>query len=600
MKRRLFCLLLAVLMTLPVLVMAGCSDDDEDTATTNSSSSVKAATITLYSICEEGTTEEAISKVQDAINKITEKNFNTHVILRLYTEDKYYEALELKIEAIEDKIAFDEAAEAAQKIAAKAAKAAGVTTTPITTEEETTEKPDETLVNELGLEKTKYPKESGDQLDIFLITDIEHYKDYVDRGVLATLDEELSVNSKILADYIYPTFLSGVKMNGATYAIPNNHTVGEYEYFLINRELFDKYYFDISKITILDNLSDFINTVADKEQGYTPLLNTTESYIYYPTGSKSVFAGYLSGVNGAGVAATPRNLFGLRQYKSAENMLYELNMAGNIGTGEITEDSKFGVAIVKGDYTLKEKYEDDYYVVSYKHPVFDNNEVFSSMYAVGSYTKNVSRCMQIIESFTTDEKLRNIFQYGAENVNYEINSITGIVDILNNDYIMNPLYTGNMFKLWINNQMTEETLALANNGWENAKLQNLDSTVSPYLGFTITDEPVVDPKEEKSGEEASEEENEEAVEYMKVADILKGLEVLSDEMFAKAQSFKPGRITTEDGESFEVATLSEYYDVLATEIEDNEYFIAATDTENPNSPISQYNTWYTTLYGPNE
>jgi hypothetical protein len=609
MKKRFFCLLLCLIMVFPMVFMAGCSGEEDEEATgATTSTGPKAMTLTLYSITGENTTEEAIQQVQDAINKITEAKFNTHIILRLYPEDEYNKALEEKITAIEEQIALDEAKAAAQKVAAKAAKAAGVTTAAETTSDEsTTEEPVETILNELGLEKTVYPEEDGNQLDIFLIRGLDKYQEYFERGVLMQLDEELSVNSKILNDYIYPTFLSSVKIEGGTYAIPNNHMVGEYEFMLISKEICDKYYFDPDNLKAIDkNLDEFITTVGTEEPAYTPVLNTPGFYTYYPTGSQSLLAGYAAGKPAAGTKAAPGNLFANSQYKTAQAFVLNWQNAGYIKTTGTIDDTKFGVAFVKGDYSLLEKYEEDYYVKIYKNAAFTNDEVFNSMYAVGAYTKNVARCMEIITALTINEELRNTFQYGVENVHYEIDIDTGYVNILSDEYTMNPLYTGNMFKMWINNSMTEAELTLAANNWELAKQHNFNTAVSPYLGFIIKPEPEPDPKKAA----ADEEEAEEAVEYMPVEDILAGLEALSAEYFAKLGDYK-GEYTenvetvTVDENGVETTTTEQvtidakaYIEKLAAEIDENEYMIAALDTENPNSPLSQYTAWYDALYPP--
>lgn len=609
MKKRLFCLLLCLLMIMPMVFMAGCSQTTEETpSTTVSASGVKAMTLTLYSITDEKTTEEAIQQVQDAINAITEVKFNTHIILRLFTEADYMNALDEKIVAIEKQIALDESKAAAQKVAAKAAKAAGVTTAVETTGEgDLTVETDATVLNEYGLEKTVYPEEDGDQLDIFLVKGLEAYQDYVSHAILAPLDEELSVNSKILLDYIYPTFLSAAKIEGVTYAIPNNHMVGEYEYILINKELFDKYYFDPDKVTAIDDLQEFVETVGTKEKDYVPVLNTSGTYIYYPTGSKSVFAGYAAGASSVIVKAAPGNLFANKQFKTTESLMINWANIGYINTTGTVEDTKFGIAFVKGDYSLLEKYEKDYYVTVYKNATFENKDVYDSMYAVGAYTKNVSRCMEVIKYLTINDELRNTFQYGAKNIHYEIDDVNGLVNIISDEYVMDPVNTGNQFKLWVNSSMTESETALAANNWELAKLHNFNSAISPYLGFNIKPEPEPDP--DKKPEVVKNEEGE-VIEFMPLEDILAGLESLSAEYFDKLYSFKGEyndtiETVTIDADGNETVTsedvvvdIGTYIDMLAEEINNNEYMIAALDTVNVNSPLSQYTAWYDILFPP--
>ena len=100
MKKRLFCLLLCLLMVLPAVLMTGCADDEITAAIEGTR--IKALTLTLYSITNENTTEEAIAAVQDAINEITEREFNTHIILRLFPEKEYSKLIMEKISAIEE------------------------------------------------------------------------------------------------------------------------------------------------------------------------------------------------------------------------------------------------------------------------------------------------------------------------------------------------------------------------------------------------------------------------------------------------------------------------------------------------------------------
>ena len=75
------------------------------------------------------------------------------------------------------------------------------------------------------------------------------------------LDTELSGTSKKLKTYIYPTFLTLANQKG-TYAIPNNHPVGEYEYLLVNKELVEQYDYDIADLNTLIKCEGFIEDIG--------------------------------------------------------------------------------------------------------------------------------------------------------------------------------------------------------------------------------------------------------------------------------------------------------------------------------------------------
>ena len=107
MKKRLLSLLLCAIMVLPI-ALTGCANSstasgDETTSSTSSSSS-KAMTLTLYTITDSSTTDEALAQVEEAINVITESDFNTHIILRTATEKQYEKMISDAVEDIEEQI----------------------------------------------------------------------------------------------------------------------------------------------------------------------------------------------------------------------------------------------------------------------------------------------------------------------------------------------------------------------------------------------------------------------------------------------------------------------------------------------------------------
>ncbi len=342
-----------------------------------------------------------------------------------------------------------------------------------------------------------------------------------------------------------------------------------------------------------------------------------ESYLYYPMNSRSVLAGYAAGKLGEGASATPKNVFAVRQYKLAESSLLGWEKDGDYVKADSIEGKEFGVAFVAGDYALRDKYEEDYYVVTYKYPNFENSEAYAGMYAVGAYTKNTSRCMEVITLLTVNEEFRNIFQYGVENEHYEIDEYTGELRSISGDYKMNPLYTGNQFKLWQNGDMSEEELELSANKWAAAKLQNAEMSISPYLGFvmtTVTPEPDEEEETKKpaasSSDEGEDEETEETLETIALEEILKGLKELDEKYFAKLAAYKPGTYTStlvkdlagaEDEESapykvYTITSIEEYIDMLAEELAAEPVYIQATYKGNPLAPATQFTTWYSELH----
>jgi len=167
MNKKWLSLMLAMLMIIATL-LTGCSEEDKSDKQIDSEGNISPMTVTLYGITGESTTEEAIKLVQDAMNSYTEGNFNTHIILRLFTEDEYYEKLDEGFAAIEKRIEEEEEEERRKKEEEKENKKNGVTTEKVEEPEDVVTEA-ETYVDEYGIKKTVYPEENGTQVDIFML-----------------------------------------------------------------------------------------------------------------------------------------------------------------------------------------------------------------------------------------------------------------------------------------------------------------------------------------------------------------------------------------------------------------------------------------------
>lgn len=557
MKKRIFCLVLCALMLLPVL-LTGCSGSD-DTTTVEEESSRSTVSINLWIITDEKTTKEAEMLVEEAFNQYTKSTFTTYVDLVFLTADEYEQKLNEKFQQIEEKAAAEKEAAKKAKEEAASIKAAGGTVTTVTTAVTETSA-EETVKNEYGVSELKYPEISDSQIDIVLVKGYDMLSSLVSAGRLSRLDEELSStgSAKKLNDYINSAFFSFTKINSMTYAIPNNHIIGEYSLLLINKELAAKYYIDTDGISTLDQCADFIRNVGENETGITPMLAPVDSanimywsddgeFSILSSAISSAAALTVSGSKTLNTRVTIANPFTTTLFKKHAVLMKEFEQNGWFSK-DPENDTSFAVGIVNGDYSLFDKYSDDYCIKVLRKPTADEDTLFESMFAVSSYTKNLTRSMEVITAINTVPALRNILQYGVENVHYELDD-NGAVSRLNNDYMMELINTGNAFAAY-----PEEGMSL--DVWENGKLQNRDAIVSPFVGLGTVWKTVD-------------------------SSILEALVPISKEYYARMTATKT------------VDELNEFFDTARTEILENPAYQAAVDRENTASPISVYEAWYT-------
>lgn len=622
MKKRLMSLLLCAIMVLPI-ALTGCSDKagsgDETTSSTTSSSS-KAMTITLYTITESSTTDEALAQVEEAINVITESDFNTHVILRTATEKQYEKMIDDAIEAKEEEIRIAEEEAAAKKAAEKAAREAAkkaakenggkAVTTAAETTAETTISEDETVLNEYGLEETVYPEEDGTQLDIFLINSFDMFTKYQSAGYLAQLDEQLSIGSKILKQYIHPNFLSAAKVGGKTYAIPNNHTFGEYEYLLINKKVFDGLYYDIDNVKTFNDLEEYFYDILKYEKGVTPLLGEYDGNVYYFDKDNSIYGSVIPTDLSTPTAAPPTNLITDPAFMAYFQIMKTLREANGISKdGKIGDGKTYGAVVMKGDYNTPAEYEEDYYVLTLKAPTATNENVYTGMYAVSKFAKDVARCMDIITYLSTNKDFINLFTYGIEDVHYTKDEVTDVITKIGKDYAMNMAYTGNQFMMYQSTDMSAEMKALSDDNWALAKLQNLDMVKHPYLGFVLQEQKV-DPedKEKKKMVDIMIEDLASGEKYS-IRDALNQVHEMSPKILKDLEEFKPyteiqelkRRVRNEEGQIVQITeeveveiTFIDFLNNLRIELAENKPLLALTFSEATETPFAQYNKWFST------
>ena len=561
-------------------------------------------TITLYSLVGDRTTEEDIARIQKAINSYTESEFNTHVLCKFYKESEYDGVIAEKIEQIEAQIAEKERLAAEAKAAAKAAReaaraaaAAGQTTVAETTTEETTEV-DETIINSYGIEETVYPAEDGVQMDIFLVRGKDNFLKYVEDGIMTTLDEELSINAKILKTYIHPTFFSAAKIGSSTYGIPNNHLIGEYQYMLVDKELVDKYYYDPDGFNSIADLEEYLDDVIKYEPDVIPLMNEPAPRIVYFTSEPSIVGAAVPKNAKPGTKATPNNLLGVNEYMNSYKMMVKYKSAGAIaGEGANLDDgNRYAAAVVSGDITFPEKYEDRYYVSVYKYPEANDNNVYGGMYCISQYAANVSRCMEVLELLTTEPEIIDILAYGVEGVDYEIDE-NGYVAKKDTTYSMNLNYVGNQFMMTPSADLSDSMKALAADNWALAKKQNLDMAYDPYLGFRLN-YTATDKEGNVSDLKSSD---------MTIKQIMDGVVESSKDFLKQIEEFRPyeqevteqyyvktstGDIEQRERTVMKTVTIDDFVADLTAQAKADIYIAACLNTGDDNSPVAQYTSWY--------
>lgn len=486
MKKRFISLALCLLMLTVAVVTAACGEDStEGTLTIDGTTDAPAMTLSIWGIKGEGTTDEAIAMVEAAMSKLSQAQYNTAIDLILLEEDEYEAKLEAYMDEIQARKDAEKEAEAARKKAEKEAKAKGETLATEAVTEATESAADETVLDEYNLPTTLYPEVGENQLDIFLITDFEMLIKFNDKGVITSIDNQLSGESKLIKSYVHPSLISAAKIGGKTLGVINQQIVGDYTYMLVNKELLEKYYWDIDDIATLSDAYLFIRDVERDEPEYQPIvgdLSPLSCNYFSPNGDKTIFGTMLASTAVYGDAFAPKMLFEFTYWRNYTKLYSNLKLNGCIGSETFTPEDKFGVGIIKGNADDIEPYTDEYHVVTLQAPQGTTENLFNGMFAVSTYTKDVDRSMEILTYLNTRAEFRNLFGYGIEGVHYKLDGEDRLTKI-SDDYNMKLEYTGNCFIAYAPNGETMEY-------WDMAKEHNQALVLSPYFRFEITEEDI--------------------------------------------------------------------------------------------------------------
>ncbi len=499
MKKRLLCLVLCAVMLLSVFLTGCKKEEGDDTTEIEKTNSATAVTLTMWVVSEKEVDPATASAVNAALNSITKTRFKTQLIVNFLTEAQYQTVLGDTIRANED----------SRNVLDPSYVPPTENKAPVVTAEGETIA-EETDTNEYGFVVTKYPALRPNQVDIIYINGELMYKDYINNGWLTALDSELSAASKKIKEYISQTLLNAAKVDGSTYAIPNNSTIGEYTYMLLDKELMDECFmngvyqqgkingfFNDYIFNYLETVRKYHTDVTPVAAGYNDCLNLLAHYwsidpnTYDAQENTFSFLGYrytdVASLSQGKTVLSFDSLFADDVFNENFIKLNEFKYDGGYFdenaefAADKPLDKKVAIQFVTGDLSKYEEYSENYYPVIVKYPSVDVEMVYENMFGVYTNSVDAARSMEIITYLNTNVDFRNILQYGIEGVHYEVVDEDGtkIAKPLTEDYVMDVFKTGNAF---ITYPLYNEA-KVGYDVWEIGKQQNRQALVEPLLNF---------------------------------------------------------------------------------------------------------------------
>ncbi len=473
MKKRIFSLIMALLMLMAV-VLTGCSNEksDDEKRRENASKGDKALTLSIWIPTEADTNDpkfvERLTAVENGINDIIAST-NTKIKL-VAISDAEYEA------KLNEKLTYS--------------KNSGLTKPIIVSETYVNDAepiyPDESNKEDYFYQ-IKYPALLDNQIDICLIRDYATYSNLANGGYLYALNAYVTSETasyprvkKIIRDEV----LKPLILKNNLYAIPNNRAYAPdcYQYIMIDKALATEagVTVDPANITSILDCEEIITKIAALNvSGVVPYVGGPQyapGVTYWaPEGSSSL-------ITTATDSTKPITITDNEAYMSYM-AFYKMLNDGKNAADHLVEGEKAGVFHYTGTLAGAQAYAENYYTIKVGNPVMTEKEVYGSMFAITDYSINYDRAMSVLFTLNTNEKIRTLLQYGIEDVDYildytedeenpkirQIRDENGhVVYDMNNDYMGNGYIT-----------YREDGTVL--DDWDYVKQVNYDATVSKYL-----------------------------------------------------------------------------------------------------------------------
>ena len=492
MKKRIVCLSLAIVMLFTTVLMSGCSQgltEGEETTEINDKASETTETITMFMITEKHVptskeveeikaeygdtsieyieakgTMEAYAKVAEELDKITKAKFRTHLVTTFYTIEEYKaveEIMALQAEIIQMK----KEVKLALKEYKKEKKAMGIKDNAVIesmfyqdypeyakyTDAETVENTmvteAETIIDSYGIQQLKYPDPEDNQVDIICVCGYDKYVEYINKGWLSEdIKSQLNGASQAILTYVNEKIITTVKSLGDIQAIPNNTTIGDYTYLLINKELYNRYQYSFddleSSTNPLEDLKLFFEDISRYEEGVVPItgdLSITND-LYWTLEYEYVSVGKLNRISSSADTLYYRRLQnqdGTYTYyrisnKPEEALPYFIAEATPFEGTAFVEGTKYYTLDAIGDYIEAKEYVsgNTYYTVEFKPTVESEEDTFTSFDSdCKYYVLNSNNTYSPVYTFVKGEEY---FTVESTKFNHDTFSLLGAILSANN------------------------------------------------------------------------------------------------------------------------------------------------------------------------
>ena len=289
---------------------------------------------------------------------------------------------------------------------------------------------------------------AGDPIDIIFTSNwAANYRTNAVSGYFLELNDLLPKCPGI-EQVLGKDFLNATQINGKNYALPTNKEQAHNWGILLKTDLVKKYGIDVTTIKGLADLEPYFDKVIAEEEGITPLLAVQMDAPWHLLDWNNISDDDIPGA----LYPDNRNTTIVNQFLTPEAIAQYKQMRAYYEKGYIHSDAatqdNFSAEMSTGKYfafvapmkpgkaaEMTQQTGIEWTEINITPIVMSNRESDGAMLAIPAGSKNPERALQFIELLYTDATLKNIMNYGVEDVHYTKIKDNVIKPIENSGYV---------------------------------------------------------------------------------------------------------------------------------------------------------------------
>ncbi|MBM7563659.1 ABC transporter substrate-binding protein [Paenibacillus sacheonensis] len=338
---------------------------------------------------------------------------------------------------------------------------------------------------------------SGEPFDLLFTAGWDNFSGNVAKGAFLDVTSLIDQYAPETKAQMNPELLTGTAIDGKNYAVPVEKEMASEFGIVLNKDLADKYSFDIGTIKSYADLEPMLQTIKEKEPNVVPFWGGKNNISLIPFEQ----IGAVPGAIKKDGATTVVDQWETPEMKDMLKLMKDWNQKGYFQKDPATQKdagpfNKAGTVFAQWqqltpgkDKVLSQQWGHPIVQVVMTEPYTTSGDLNGAMTAISRTSKNPERAMMLINLLHTDAQLLNTLVNGVEGKHFAKASNTviklpdGVVAGQSGYAPGNNYMFGSQFLnyLWDNEDPKK---------WEAYKAFNASAKPSPIVGFSYNAEPV--------------------------------------------------------------------------------------------------------------